>query len=222
MVPDYIFNTTSCALFLSIKYHNLYPRYIYSRIAELGKDFTLRVLLVLVDCTDNAAVLLHLNKMAVQHDLTLILAWSPEEAARYLETYKALDGKDVSSIQKTKDPTHLADQVHDFLTTCKGINKTDAASILSQFGTMRSVMAATPDELALVTGIGPVKVKRLYDALHKPFSQKLARQRRLAREKAAQEELLLQQEQEILDREEEEEQCASTDIQIERQVERNK
>jgi DNA excision repair protein ERCC-1 len=221
MVPDYIFNTTSCALFLSIKYHNLYPRYIYSRIAELGKDFMLRILLVLVDCTDNAAVLLHLNKMAVQHDLTLILAWSPEEAARYLETYKALDGKDASSIQKTKDQTHFADQVHDFLTTCKGLNKTDAASILTQFGTMRSVMAATPDELALVTGIGPIKVKRLYDAFHKPFSAKLAKQRTSERETMAREEMLLQQEQEILDKEEEEKSCISHENRSAKQEEMN-
>lgn len=179
MVPDYIFSSTSCALFLSLRYHNLYRDYIDRRIAELRTDFTLRVLLVLVDVDDSTPILLVLNKLAVQQDLTLILAWSEEEAARYLETFKALDGKDAASIQKNKDVTgKFADQVTDYLTTCKGINKTDAASVLTQFGSVRAAMAATPDELGLISGLGEVKVKRLHDAFHKPFSSKAARLRK--------------------------------------------
>jgi DNA excision repair protein ERCC-1 len=193
MVPDYIFSPTSCALFLSIKYHNLYPEYIYRRIAALRNDFTLRVLLLLVDCEDNAAVLLQLNKAAVTHNMTLILAWSEEEAARYLETFKALDGKDAASIQRNKEQTHFADQVTDFLTTCKGINKTDAASVLTQFGSVRTAMAATPDELALISGLGEVKVKRLYDAFHKPFSSKAARKRQQKRKEEEDECVLREQ-----------------------------
>jgi len=184
MVPDYIFSSTGAALFLSIRYHNLYPEYIYRRIAALGKDFTLRVLLVLVDVDDNAAVLLHLNKAAVTHNLTLVLAWSEEEAARYLETYKALDGKDSSVIQKAKDSTHLADQVTDVLTVVKGVNKTDAASVLTQFGSVAAAMAASPDELGLISGLGEVKVKRLHNAFHKPFSSKAARERKQKKREA--------------------------------------
>ena len=178
MVPDYILGRTSCALFLSLRYHNLYPEYIFRRIAALQSDFTLRVLLVLVDVDDNADVLLQLNKAAVTQNMTLILAWSEEEAARYLETYKILDGRDASTIQKAKDTTqHLADQVTDFLTACKSINKTDAASVLTQFGSVRAAMAAAPDELSLISGLGQVKVKRLHEAWHKPFSSKTARER---------------------------------------------
>ena len=100
MVPDYIMSTTRCALFLSIKYHQLFPNYIHRRLGELSTDFTLRILLVMVDAKDNANPLLFLNKLAVTHNLTLILAWTEQEAARYLETFKALDGKDASLIQK--------------------------------------------------------------------------------------------------------------------------
>jgi DNA excision repair protein ERCC-1 len=156
----------------------LYKEYIERRIAALRTDFTLRVLLVLVDVDDNQTVLLELNKLAVLANLTLILAWSEEEAARYLETFKALHGKDASSIQKNKENGTFADQVSDFLTTCKSINKTDAASVLTQFGSVRAALAATPDELALIAGLGEVKVKRLYDAFHKPFSSKTARLRK--------------------------------------------
>jgi DNA excision repair protein ERCC-1 len=181
MVPDYIMSTTTCALFLSIKYHQLYPLYIHRRIGELRTDFRLRILLVLVDVEDNANALAYLNKLAVTHNLTLILAWTEAEAARYLETYKALDGKDASSIQK-RESTNFHEQIADFLTACKPVNKTDAGNLLNHFSTMQAVAAASSDELALCEGLGPVKVRKLYEALHKPFSKFRARQRKRDRE----------------------------------------
>lgn len=181
MVPDYIMSPTTCALFLSIKYHQLYPRYIHRRIGELRTDFRLRILLVLVDIEDNANVLAYLNKLAVTHNLTLILAWSVTEAARYLETYKALDGKDASSIQK-RESTNFQEQAADFLSACKPVNKTDSANLLNHFSTIQALAAASSDELALCEGLGPIKVKKLFEALHKPFSKFKARQRKRDRE----------------------------------------
>jgi len=185
MVPDYIMSSTTCALFLSIKYHQLYPHYIHRRIGELRTDFRLRVLLVLVDVEDNASALAYLNTLAVTHNLTLILAWTEAEAARYLETYKALDGKDASSIQK-RESTNFQEQTADFLTACKPVNKTDSANLLHHFSTIQAVVAASSDELALCEGLGPIKVKKLYEALHKPFSKFRARQRKRAREEMEQ------------------------------------
>jgi DNA excision repair protein ERCC-1 len=213
MVPDYIMSSTSCALFLSLKYHQLYPQYIHKRLGELGKDFRLRVLLVLVDVEDNANSLLFLNKLGVTHRLTVILSWSEAEAARYLETYKAFEGKDASSIQK-RESTNITDQVADFITACKPFNKTDAATLWEQFGTLRGVARASPDELALCPGLGQVKVHRLHAALHKPFSKRAMKERkrkqelleeqkqRLEEQKRAQEALAEQEEPE--DDEEEE------------------
>lgn len=48
MVPDYQMGRTSCALFLSLRYHNLNPDYIHNRLKLLGKMFHLRVLLIQV------------------------------------------------------------------------------------------------------------------------------------------------------------------------------
>jgi len=183
MAPDYILSTTRCALFLSIKYHLRHPTYIARRIAELKTDFELRILLVLVDIEDNTKPLLELNKLAVVNNLTLILAWSEAEAARYLETYKAFDGKDASLIQK-REQTNFLDQVTDFLTTIRAVNKTDAGQMIAQFRTMRSLMMASSEELALVPGMGEIKVKRLYDAFHKPFSSRAARKRKKKKEDA--------------------------------------
>ena len=174
MVPDYIFHTERCALFLSMKYHNLFPVYIQRRISELKTDFRLRVLLVLVDVDDNEGILRFLNRLCVVHDMTLILAWSEEEAARYLETFKAYDGKDATLIQK-REQTNFVDQVADFLTSARSVNKTDSSQLLSQFGSVRSLMAASMDELALCPGMGEKKVRRLYNALHMPFYSKRKR-----------------------------------------------
>ena len=104
----------------------------------------------------------------------MILAWSEEEAARYLETLKVFDGKDSSSIQK-RTSEHFPEQVADFLG--KTANKTDSQQLLTQFSSLRSLSAASIEEIGLVQGMGPVKVRKLYDALHKPFSKKIANSR---------------------------------------------
>ena len=181
MTPDYIMSSTSCALFLSLKYHRLYPDYIHRRLSELRTDFKLRVLLVLVDVSDNADLILQLNRLGVVNNMTVILAWSEAEAGRYLETYKALDGKDASSIQK-RESNHIVDQMQDFWTACKPVNKTDAASLWEHFGNLKSVTKASRDEWALVSGLGPVKIQKLYEALHKPFSSRATRKRKRERE----------------------------------------
>ena len=178
MLPDYIMSSQRCALFLSMKYHALFPNYIHHRISELKTDFKLRILLVLVDVDDNANVLLFLNRLAVVHNFSFILAWSEEEAARYLETYKAFDGKDASSIQK-REQTNFVDQVADFLATVRSVNKTDSAQLLAQFSSVRQIAAASEDELSLCPGLGEKKVKRLWDAFHKPFSSKQVKRRKL-------------------------------------------
>lgn len=180
MVPDYIFGSTRCALFLSLKYHSLHPNYILGRIAALKQDFALRILLVLVDLDDNANILLYLNKLAVTNSMSLILGWSEEECGRYLETFKAFESKDASLIQK-KESSCLSDQLADFL-TAGGVNKTDAAQLLSQFGNIRSLTAASMDELGLVPGMGLVKVQKLHKALHVPFCHKASEERRRLRE----------------------------------------
>ena len=48
-MSDYILGATTCALFLSLRYHRLHPEYIYNRIQKLGKEYNLRILLIMVD-----------------------------------------------------------------------------------------------------------------------------------------------------------------------------
>uniref|UniRef100_A0A8C0AI99 ERCC excision repair 1, endonuclease non-catalytic subunit n=1 Tax=Bos mutus grunniens TaxID=30521 RepID=A0A8C0AI99_BOSMU len=78
VLPDYVLGQSTCALFLSLRYHNLHPDYIHQRLQSLGKSYALRVLLVQVDVKDPQQALKELAKMCILADCTLILAWRPE------------------------------------------------------------------------------------------------------------------------------------------------
>ena len=117
--------------------------------------------------------------------MTLILSWSDEEAARYIETLKAFDGTDTSAIEK-RDHTTQMEQVAHALASVRSVNKTDAGQLLNQFGCWKNIVGASVDELSVCPGLGPKKVRRLYEAFRKPFSREAAK-RRKEREKDANE-----------------------------------
>ncbi|KAM8858249.1 DNA excision repair protein ERCC-1 [Synchiropus picturatus] len=168
VVPDYVLGQTTCALFLSLRYHNLNPNYIHDRLKQLGQTFTLRVLLVQVDVKDPHHALKELARICIMADCTLILAWSPEEAGRYLETYKSYEKKPADLLKEQVEKDYLS-KVTDCLTTVKSINKTDAITLLSTFSSVDGIMSASKDDLVVCPGLGPQKARRLHDVLHKPF-----------------------------------------------------
>ena len=94
----------------SLRYHKLHPNYIYERLKELGKQYALRILLVLVDTGDHVKALRELTRISVILEFTVVLAWSNEEAARYLETFKAFEHKTADAI-KPKTGNTVLDRV---------------------------------------------------------------------------------------------------------------
>uniref|UniRef100_A0A493SYI6 DNA excision repair protein ERCC-1 n=1 Tax=Anas platyrhynchos platyrhynchos TaxID=8840 RepID=A0A493SYI6_ANAPP len=168
IVPDYVLGPSTCALFLSLRYHNLNPDYIHERLRSLGRSYALQLLLLQVDVKDPHQAVKELAKICVLADCTLILAWSPEEAGRYLETYKAYEQKPPDLLRERVEPGYMA-RVSDCLTSVKSVNRTDALSLLSTFGSLAAVARAPREELALCPGIGPQKAKRLFEVLHEPF-----------------------------------------------------
>ncbi len=92
-------------------YHNLKPDYIQERLKQLGKSFELRVLLVQVDIPvstqwfleiplkpaiifqDPHPALKLLTRICLLANLTLMLAWTTEEAGKIIETYKMFENK---------------------------------------------------------------------------------------------------------------------------------
>lgn len=165
---DYVLGATTCALFLSLKYHRLHPEYIYGRIRQLGNLYNLRVLLTMVDIENHEQALQELSKTSMINNFTLILAWSAQEAGRYIELFKSYEHASPSSI-RARQAESWQESLTEFVTTPRNINKTDAASLISNFGTLKSAINAEPEQLALIPGWGEKKVKSWYTTVREPF-----------------------------------------------------
>ena len=117
---------------------------------------------------DERHALLTINTQALLHDATLLLAWSWEEAARYLETVRCYEHKPPTAIMARASDDYVG-RLADVLGCVRSVNKTDAATLASNFGSVKAIARASREELALCPGLGGKKVERLYAALHAPF-----------------------------------------------------
>ena len=171
LVPDYTLGTKICAFYLSVRYHTLHPDYIHERLKQMSSQngpYDLKVLLVQVDVKEPHHALRQLMRIAILAELTIMLAWSHEEAGRILETYKQFEGKPPDLIMEKSNPDPHSKLV-DALTSIKSVNKTDAGTLIRVFGTLEGIVQASIEELTLCPGFGPQKAQRLYKALHESF-----------------------------------------------------
>ncbi|KAH9590045.1 Excision repair cross-complementation group 1 [Schistosoma haematobium] len=159
----------------SLRYHNLNPEYIFERLRQTKQHYQLSVLLVQVDVVSLLSLLQlkktvffkpdpyyplkELCKICWTERLTLMLAWNMEEAARYLEAYKALENKppDNLMVEPAAQTDHIA-QVTDFLTSVRRITKADAVSALRKFDTVADIIRADQSTLEKCPGFGQLKV----------------------------------------------------------------
>eukprot|EP00514_Thraustochytrium_sp_LLF1b_P001450 CAMPEP_0184524284 /NCGR_PEP_ID=MMETSP0198_2-20121128/9416_1 /TAXON_ID=1112570 /ORGANISM="Thraustochytrium sp., Strain LLF1b" /LENGTH=233 /DNA_ID=CAMNT_0026915533 /DNA_START=247 /DNA_END=948 /DNA_ORIENTATION=- len=166
--PDFILGDNACGLFLSLRYHLLHPDYLYSRIAEVKRDFRLRLVLCIIDVQNSSQPLILLTSLASANGFTVVMCWSQAECARYLETYKALENKSSASIQEKLESDYLP-RLEDTLTAIRSINRTDAKVLSRNFGSLKSIISASMEELALCNGIGDRKVRQLHSVFNDPF-----------------------------------------------------
>lgn len=178
ILADYVLGATTCALFLSLKYHRLHPDYIYTRIRALRSQYNLRIVLAMVDITNHEESLRELSKTSLINNVTIILCWSAAEAARYLELYKSYEFANHSAIREQRG-TSYAERMVDFVTTPRAINKTDAVALVSAFGSLRGALNARPEEIAVVGGWGEKKVRAWDSVCNEPFRMRQAKRRRV-------------------------------------------
>ena len=178
---DFVLGNTTCAFFLSLKYHRLHPEYIYTRIRALGGKYNLRVLLTMVDIQNHEDPLKELSKTSLVNNLTLILCWSAQEAGRYLELYKSFEHASPTSI-KAHQSTSYSDKLVEFITIPRSINKTDAVGLVSAFGSIRNAVNARPEEIGTIAGWGEKKVERWCQSVREPFRIRKAARRGIGRE----------------------------------------
>ncbi|KAH6678500.1 putative mating-type switching protein swi10 [Halenospora varia] len=182
---DYVLGLTTCALFLSLKYHRLHPEYIYNRIKNLQGKYNLRVLLTMVDIGNHEDSIKELSKTSMVNNVTVILCWSAAEAARYLELYKSYEHANAGAIRGTESKGYTEKMV-DFVTVPRGINKTDAVSLVSAFGSIKAAVNARPEEIAVISGWGEKKVRRWCGVVDEPFRVRKAAKRGLSRNETTQ------------------------------------
>ncbi|XP_047525729.1 DNA excision repair protein ERCC-1 isoform X2 [Pieris napi] len=142
------------------EYDEIIPDY------EIGK--TIGILFISVDLKDPHAALKNLTRICLLTDLTLMLAWSPEEAAKIIENYKIYENKPPDKImEKIENDPHQ--KIVNALSSIKPVNKTDALTLIATFGTLENIIKATEKKLSECPGFGATKAKKLYRALHEPF-----------------------------------------------------
>ncbi|KAG9245896.1 putative mating-type switching protein swi10 [Calycina marina] len=179
---DYVLGLTTCALFLSLKYHRLHPEYIYNRIRLLAGKYKLRVVLTLVDIDNHEDSLKELSKTSLINNVTVILCWTAAEGARYLELYKSFEHANAGAIRGTESKGYT-DKMVDFVTVPRSINKTDAVTLVSAFGSIRGAVNARPEDIAIIGGWGEKKIMRWCGVVDEPFrARKAARRGSLSRQ----------------------------------------
>ncbi|GIL51687.1 hypothetical protein Vafri_7624 [Volvox africanus] len=136
--------------------------------------FRLTVLLVHVDVDDVIKPLGEVTRAAVVGDCTLVCAWSPEECARWLETYKSYESKPAFTIQERVEPDYVSRLAAVLAGSVRGINRTDAHTLGTRFGSLAAMMRCSdPEKFSACPGIGPTKVRRIMEAFHEPFRKQL-------------------------------------------------
>ena len=170
LAVDYILGPSTGCLFLSLRYHSLKPDYIYERLKILrrGGLFALRILLCLVDIKDSTHAVRELTKVCLVSEVTLLLAFSNDEAATYLATFKAYQNKPADSL-KSKPSTNHETRAMEVLSSIRSVNSTDAGTLLHNFGTIAEISKASEEDLGLCPGVGGKKAKSLHSVFREPF-----------------------------------------------------
>ncbi|SGZ47625.1 CIC11C00000005761 [Sungouiella intermedia] len=184
ILSDYYINATLQVLFLSLKYHKLRPEYVWRRIEKLKggsvtggdslvSDQALRVLLVVVDIDSPQEAIRHLLGICMKQDLSMVVAWSFEEAGNYLAYFKQNElatSKIASSIQGVKKGDYNLNIVST-LTSVRAVNKTDVAHLLANCKSFKNVVlqAALGDGLGDIPGLGDRKIQNLKAVFSEPF-----------------------------------------------------
>lgn len=124
--------------------------------------------------TDHKAAIKELTKIALVNRMSLLVAWTPTEAGRYLEMYKAFEQRPPDMIRTRVGDTYL-NQLTAALTSIRGINKTDVMTLATRVGSLEAIASAPPDTFRMLPGMGEVKVENLTKALRQPFRTAPAR-----------------------------------------------
>lgn len=131
-IADYEIGIKVGILYLSLKYHKMHSNYIYDRLKNLKRAYQSRILILHIDGKDFSKALRELGRVSTVLDYCLVLAWSYEEAGKYIETFKMFEFKSADSI-KERIPNNFMDQITACLTEVESISKTNVLTLALNF-----------------------------------------------------------------------------------------
>ncbi|KII92270.1 hypothetical protein PLICRDRAFT_37060 [Plicaturopsis crispa FD-325 SS-3] len=168
IVPDFQVGRTTGVLYLSLKYHRLHPEYIHTRIEKLGRAYNLRILLLMCDISQHQDPIRELTKMCMINNITVMVAWTHDEAGLYLSTYKQFEHRPPDLIKERVD-NDFTSRFRNALTSISKVNKTDVETLRTSIGSFAAIAQCPADTLSALPGFGQVKVRRIKDAFERPF-----------------------------------------------------
>ncbi|CDW73179.1 dna excision repair protein ercc-1-like [Stylonychia lemnae] len=174
MVDDYDINDKVSVLFLQLKYHIAYPLYIKQRFEDVYRMRKNRnkILLLLNDDKDEHNMINSLMMDCFKFEITLIMCWSFEEAAQYIQTFKSYENKTQTMLegkQYNQGTTHF-EQAVEQVSSMRRVNKTDAKNLLSNYGSIEAIiMAPNYDEFLNIDGIGQNKIDAITQCFRGKF-----------------------------------------------------
>lgn len=151
-----------------MKYHNIYRDYIHQRLAQHRDIYRLCILIVLCDIPHPESCLSELTKVCLLTKLTLVLTWSFQEVAQYVETCKSRLNQPADVLME-RPSQDTKSRILDFLTSIRALSRTDALVLLRNFKNVRGIVGANFEELSMCPGIGPSKASRIRKFFRQPF-----------------------------------------------------
>ncbi|KAF5393270.1 hypothetical protein D9757_000628 [Collybiopsis confluens] len=109
-----------------------------------------------------------LTKVCITNNMTIIVAFSSEEAGHYLSIFKQFEYKPPNMIKERRDKDYYS-MLRTSLTGISRVNKTDVETLRSSLGSIANIAKAPPEQLSNLPGFGQVKVKNIKNAFEKPF-----------------------------------------------------
>ncbi|VDD87616.1 unnamed protein product [Enterobius vermicularis] len=148
-------------LYLSLKWHKLHPSYIETRLDSDGAGYRIKVLLVLVN-VEPRHLLRELNLFCCRTGWTLVLCYSVEEAAEYLESFHMSRNKDEKAAIQANATDGNIKAVVEILSSIRAVSTSDAQRLIGTFGSLKAIANADVETLLLCPGLGNVKAENVY------------------------------------------------------------
>jgi len=124
--------------------------------------------LIFLRQTEHRDAIRELTKICLINNVTVLVAFSFEEAGHYLSTLKQFEHRPPDMIKERVDKDYTA-ILQTALTSISKVNKTDVETLRTSFSSFANISRATQEQLRSLPGFGQVKVKNVKNTFGKPL-----------------------------------------------------